>query len=138
MFNIYSHKSLVRSSVRQLLSQECKEEGVYESYFQTVASDSSHRWYLLLLSSQMGTATFNSLNTHILFLLTTQHFLQSTISPQTVLRSQHCGKCKSLTVTCNFPSLHKKCLVLTYSPYHSVYSDWKFSEENTQVKGAKS
>lgn len=99
MFNIYSHKSLVRSSVRQLLSQECKEEEVYESYFQTVASHSSRRWYLLLLSSQMGTATFNSSLWTLTFCFYSRHSIscsQSTISPQTVSKSQHCGRCKSL------------------------------------------
>lgn len=99
MFNIYSHKSLVRSSVRQLLSQKCKEEEMYESYFQTVASHSSHRWYLILLSSQMGTATFNSslwTHTFCFYSLHSTSCLQSTISPQTASRSQHCGRCKSL------------------------------------------
>lgn len=99
MFNIYSHKSLVRSSVRQLLSQECKEEEAYESYFQTVASHPSRRWYLFPSSSQMGTATFNSslwTYTFCFYSLHSISCLQSTISPQPVPRSQHCGRCKSL------------------------------------------
>lgn len=138
MFNIYSHKSLVRSSVRQLLSQECKEEEAYESYFQTVASHPSRRWYLFLLSSQMGTATFNSsLWTHTFYFYSLHSIscLQSTISPQPVPRSQHCGRCKSLK---KLLGTRKSCLMLTYSPYLSVYSDCEFSKETTQVKGAKS
>lgn len=137
MFNIYSYNSLIRSSVGQLLSRECIEEEAYESCFQTVASHSSHRWYLLFLSSQMGTATFSSslwTQTFCFYSLHNISCSQSTVSPQTVSGSLHCGTCKSpkrlLKTPVPFPPQRKSCSVLTYRPWTFSFSWLEVPQRN--------
>lgn len=102
---------------------------MYESCFQTVSSHSSRRWYLLLLSSRMGTATFNSslwTQTFCFYALHNIPCLQSTVSPHTVLASLHVvhANLQKVTYKCgSLPSTKKKpCSVLIYSPLTRSFS----------------
>lgn len=124
MCDVYSYKCSVRSSVRQVLSQECRE--VHESCFQTVASHFSHRWYVQL-SDRNGYLQFQSLNATFSFypLQNTAHLQPKCLTTVSIEISAlwHTRISKMLFRTAiPFPPQEKSRSVLTHKPVTLSFS----------------